>query len=63
MCQSNAFIVKANGEEVKILEDVATILPKGEKLHLINLFGEEEIVDAKIKEINLLTHRILLEER
>ncbi|MBW2039040.1 MAG: CooT family nickel-binding protein [Deltaproteobacteria bacterium] len=59
MCQSTAYIFK-DGKEEELLADIATIIPEGKKLRLISLFGEEEVVEASIQEINLLEHRILL---
>ncbi len=61
MCQSNAYLIQ-DGEETLILENVGLIEPKGEKMLLINIFGERELVDAQIKEIDLLHHKILLEK-
>ncbi|UCC66512.1 MAG: CooT family nickel-binding protein [Deltaproteobacteria bacterium] len=59
MCQSTAYILK-DGKEEELLADIATIIPEGNKLRLISLFGEEEVVEASIQEINLLDHKILL---
>ena len=61
MCQSTAYMLK-NGKEEEILADIATIIPEGKKLRLISLFGEEEVVEASIQEINLLEHKILLKQ-
>ena len=59
MCQSTAYILRDDKEE-ELLADVATIVPEGDYLRLIGLFGEEEVVKASIQEINLLEHKILL---
>lgn len=59
MCQSTAYMLK-DGQEEELLADIATIIPEGNKLRLISLFGEEEVVEASIQEINLLDHKILL---
>ena len=61
MCQSNAYLER-DGQEKLILEDVGLIRPEGDKILLISVFGEEEIVDAKIKKIDLLHHKIVLEK-
>ena len=60
MCQSNAYLERGGQEEL-ILEDVGLIKPEGDKTLLISIFGEEELVDAEIKEIDLLHHKIVLE--
>ncbi len=62
MCQSNAYIMK-DGEEEMILSDIISIKPKGTQLCLINLFGEEEIIEASIEEVDLLNHKIKLKPR
>jgi predicted RNA-binding protein len=60
MCQSNAYL-EHDGQEEIILEDVGLIKPEGDKILLISIFGEEQLVDAKIKAIDLLHHKIVLE--
>lgn len=62
MCQSNAYLVK-DGEEEMILSDIISVKPTGNHLRLTNLFGEEEIVEASIEEIDLLNHKIKLKPR
>ncbi len=60
MCQSNAFILE-DGKENEIMRDVALLEPSGDEIRLVDLFGEEKRVRAKIKMINLMEHRIILE--
>lgn len=62
MCQSNAYLVQDDKEEL-LLEDVVLIKPEGEKRLLAGIFGERELVDAKIKMTALLHHKIILEKR
>jgi len=62
MCQSTAYLLK-DGKLEELLSEIATIIPEGEKLRLINLFGEERTVDAEIVEINLLEHKLILRPR
>ncbi len=62
MCQSNAYIIK-DGEEEMILSDIISIKPTGNSLRLTNLFGEEEVIDASIEEVDLLHHKIKLTPR
>jgi predicted RNA-binding protein len=60
MCQTVAYILR-EGKEVMVLEDVVTVLPEGSNIMLTNLFGDERIVPGKIRRIDLLTHRILID--
>lgn len=62
MCQSTAYLLR-EGRAEELLTDIATIIPEGEKLRLINLFGEEKVVEAEIAEIDLLEHKVLLRPR
>ncbi len=62
MCQSNAYIIK-DGKEEMILSDIISIKPTGTHLRLTNLFGEEEMVEASIEEVDLLNHKIRLKPR
>jgi predicted RNA-binding protein len=61
MCQSSVYLVK-DGREELVMEDVSVITPQGEELLLVGMLGEKKQVKAKIKELQLMDHRILLEE-
>ena len=62
MCQSNAYL-EHDGQQQLIIEDVGLIRPEGDKILLISIFGEEELVNADIKMIDLLHHKIVLEKK
>jgi predicted RNA-binding protein len=59
MCQTAAYLVR-EGKEVLLLEDVVSVTPEGPTLKMVNLFGEEKVVEGKIRQIDLLTHRITI---
>lgn len=59
MCELAVYLLE-NGEEKILMEDVASIRPEGEKLVLTDLLGQQEIVEAKIKELKLLEHKVYL---
>ena len=61
MCLSKAYFDRGGRKEV-LLEEVASIVVSGGKLQLKTLFGEQKEIDARIKEIDLLAHSILLED-
>ncbi len=61
MCQPSAYLIQ-DGNQQPLLQDVVSIKPEGEKVLLSNIFGEQELVDAKIKIIDLLHHKIILEK-
>ena len=61
MCEANAYLVK-DGKEELVLEDLMVLRPEGGEIYLQNIFGEQKRIKARIKELNLIDHRILLEE-
>ena len=60
MCESNAYL-KDGETEVMLMESVDTITPSENGLKLIDIHGKQLFINAKIKEMNLLNHRIILE--
>ena len=61
MCEANAYLLKQGKEEL-VLEDVSILRPEADGLYLQNIFGEQKRVRARIKELSLVDHRIILEE-
>jgi len=62
MCEANAYYHK-NGEDELILESVDLVEPEEEgRFRLVSLFGEQKIIKAKLKSMNLVNHKILFEE-
>jgi predicted RNA-binding protein len=60
MCQSNVYAVE-RVEETLVLEDVASMRIDGDQITMRTLFGEPVSLEGRIKEINLMKHRIVLE--
>jgi predicted RNA-binding protein len=61
MCEANAYLIK-DGEEELIMENVDTLRPEKNGIYLQDIFGGQRTIKARIKEMNLVDHRILLEE-
>ena len=61
MCLSKAYI-EADGERELFAEEVAFLEFDKDKLLLKTLFGEEKEVAATIKQIDFMTHAIILEK-
>jgi predicted RNA-binding protein len=61
MCESNVYILK-DGKEELFLEQVSIIKPEKDKLLLKNIFGEQKDIKARIKEVNMVGHKIILEK-
>jgi len=60
MCQTNAYVIE-EGKEVPVLQDVISVLPGDGTIRMVNLFGEEKTVSGRIKRIDLLTHRVIIQ--
>lgn len=62
MCEAKVYLEKEGSRE-EIMENVVSIKPEGEKLLLVDLFGERKYVNATLKEVQLLDHQVILEEK
>lgn len=62
MCEANAYVYK-DGSENLYMENVDVLIPEGRTVFLRNLFGEQKTFEGSVKEISLLKHKILLEEK
>jgi predicted RNA-binding protein len=62
MCESHAYLVK-EGEEALLMESVDVIEPEGDdSFRLVDIFGEQKIIKARIKGMNLVNHKIVFEQ-
>ena len=60
MCEAHAFIIKDEKEE-KVLENVDLVEFEGDEVRLINIFGEQRILNAKLKLYNNTEGKIIFE--
>jgi len=62
MCEANVYINR-DGQEELLMEKVDRIIPGEDNTILMeNIFGERRVVNARIREMELVHHRIVLEE-
>lgn len=61
MCEANAYLIRGDEEEI-LMESIDILRPEGEKVYIRDIFGEQRWVKAHIKEMNLVQHRIVLQE-
>lgn len=62
MCESNVYIDREGMEEL-VMERVDRVVPGyDDNIFLENVFGERRVIRARIREMELVHHRILLEE-
>jgi predicted RNA-binding protein len=62
MCLSKVYFAK-NGEQELIMSEIASLKVVANKLQLTTLLGEQKEIAASIKEIDFLTHSIILEKK
>ena len=61
MCEANAYLLK-DGKEELILEAVDVLENEGNQVRVANIFGEQKIIQGRIKSMSLVNHKIILEE-
>jgi predicted RNA-binding protein len=61
MCEAHAYILR-NGQEVKLLENVDQVEVEGDEIKMVNIFGEQKILKARIKSYNNTDSKIVLED-
>ena len=59
MCEAHAFLVE-NGKEKMIMENVDRVDLDGDEARLVNIFGEQKIVKARIRKYNSSEGKIIL---
>ncbi len=60
MCEANAYLIR-DGKEELVMESVDIVEPYEDKLRIVNIFGEQKLVPARITKLNLVEHKIVLE--
>ncbi|MGI9860179.1 CooT family nickel-binding protein [Moorella naiadis] len=61
MCEANAYLLKEGGDEELIFENVDRVLPGEEGILMEDIFGKRKLLRARIKEMALVDHKIVLE--
>lgn len=62
MCEANVYYIDKDGREQLLMEAVDTIVPNEEGFVMENIYSERKTVKAKIKEMALVHHRIVLQD-
>lgn len=62
MCEANVYLVDKDGNHKLILESVDKVVPTEDGILLENIFSQRKTVKARILEMALVDHRIILEE-
>jgi len=60
MCEANAYL-RQGEQEVLFMESVDVIEPYEDGLKLVDIFGRQKFIRAKVTDMTLLNHRVYLE--
>lgn len=61
VCEASVFLL-VDGKENKIMENVTQIHPEADCLLLSDLLGRQRVVRARVKSVDFVQHRVILEE-
>jgi predicted RNA-binding protein len=62
MCEASAYILRDDQEEL-VLKSVDVLEPRdNDKFLLVDIFGGQKTIKAKLKRMNLVDHKIIFEE-
>ena len=62
MCEANAYMNR-NGREELILESVDIVEPEEEgAFRLVDIFGTQKLIRARLMKMNLVNHKIIFTE-
>ena len=59
MCEANAYLIE-NQQPTLIMEAVDTVEPEEDGLRLVNIFGDQKFVKARIESLSLVDHKVFL---
>ena len=59
MCEANAYLIE-NDREKLIMEAVDTVTPESDGISLVNIFGDQKFIKARIHSLSLVDHKIFL---
>jgi predicted RNA-binding protein len=62
MCEAAAYLLR-DGKEELVLDSVDLLEPDNGNIRMVNIFGEQKILPARIKRLSLVDHKIILEEK
>lgn len=61
MCEIHAYLVGGDGEEL-LVQNVETVESAGNELQIRDIYGQRYRVTAEIREIDMVTHLVVLVE-
>ena len=59
MCEANAYLIEGD-ENILLMEAVDSVEPEENGIRLINIFGEQKFIKARIHSLSLVDHKVFL---
>jgi predicted RNA-binding protein len=59
MCEANVYLIEGEKSSL-IMESVDTVEPQEDGLRLVNIFGDQQFVHARIESLSLVDHKVFL---
>ena len=61
MCEASSYLIQ-DGKEELILENVDELHREGDVVKMVNLFGDQKVLEARIRMISFVENKIILEK-
>ena len=61
MCEASVYMIR-DGKEELVLESVDLLENENGEINMVNMFGDQKSIRAKIKKLSLVNHKIILED-
>ncbi len=62
MCESDVYVSGPDGEKL-LMKEAANISVEGEEIVVRGLLGEEKRVNGRVRNIDLMGHKVVLERK
>jgi predicted RNA-binding protein len=59
MCEANAYMLEGDDQQL-IMEAVDTVEPEDDGIRLVNIFGDQKFIKARIHSLSLVEHKVYL---
>ena len=59
MCEARVYLSQ-DGQKHQVMEDVVLVMPEDDTYLLVNLLGEQKLVQGRIERIDFLKHTVYL---
>jgi predicted RNA-binding protein len=61
MCEASAYLIEGQNSTL-VMESVGTIEPQEDGIQLVNIFGEQKFLKARIHSLTLVDNKVYLKQ-